>query len=569
MRDDLLVQEAALQASIVDAHATIAATQRLLSLAEDEEFERFRNYASSLDAPGRVASPDAAGAASVDAARQAGHDPAVAAGVGGIITQLLTLPTAAEASNLGDAYAALLEQARLVHAGFTGNKGPTLVPDPPTPERAPESGGGVAPRMAWVPGSAGPDPPGMPMPPVVTAAPAAAAPLSAAGPPVSHGGYAGVVSGGPAPTPAESASHGARARSASKSLEKSRPLAASSAAGSRAEERERTPRGQSALAAALAAEVADAEAEAERHASTDAYMPVAGADSPEDDAGPPSTSHSSHSAHSAGFGPPGSVGELQIQVATTAALLRMAIEAGLASGVDAASANAADAEAALAAAMAAARANPGDHPVRPLPQSLKPIYKAPPPKAYLTRAAGPPQPADGAAAAAPGPAEVPAPLVGVAAGAPDAPGSAPASPGDAAAIPVAGPGRCPAARRPSLGGKGGTKGEVGARRGFIESAGLPSRRGEYPRQAKACCPGLLRGRRLCRLRHLKGSRGGRRCCRHAGCLGSRRCGGHRRCACLRRHAWAFRASRRPLPRLRLRAPGCAPAKSRPGDGVVF
>ena len=339
MRDDLLAQEAALQASIVDAHATIAATQRLLSLAEDEEFERFRNYASSLDAPGRVASSDAAGAASADAARQAGHDPAVAAGVSCIITQLLMLPTAAEASNLGDAYAALLEQARLVHAGLAGNKGPTLVPDPPTPGRVPEGGGGVAPRMAWVSGSAGLDPPWMPMPPVVTAAPAAAAPLSAAGPPVSHGGYAGVVSGGLAPTPAESAGHEARVQSASRSLERPRPLAASPAAGSRAEERERSPRGQSALAAALAAEVADAEAE--RHASTDAYMPAAGADSPEDGAGLPS--HSPHSAHSAGFGIPGSAGELRIQVATTAPLLRMAIEAGLAAGVDAARADAADA----------------------------------------------------------------------------------------------------------------------------------------------------------------------------------------------------------------------------------
>ena len=304
------------------------------------------------------------------------------------------------------------------------------------------------------------------MPPVVTAVPAAAAPLSAAGPPVSHGGYAS-GRGSPAPTSAESAGHEARARSASKSLEKSHPSAASSAAGSRAEGRERSPRGQSAIAAALAAEVADVEAEAERHASTDAYMPAAGAISPEDDAGPPSTLHSSYSAHSAGFGPPGSVSELQIQVATTAALLRMAIDAGPASGVDAARADAADAEAALAAAMA----RPGGHPVRPLPQSLKPIYKAPPPEAYLPRAAGPPQPADGAAAAAPKLAEVPAPPAGVAAGAPDAPpGSAPASPGDAAAIPVAGPGRGPAARRPSLGGKGGTKGEVGARRGFIESA---------------------------------------------------------------------------------------------------
>ena len=57
MRDDLLAQEAALQSAIVDAHTTIAATQRLFNLAEDEEVLRFRNYAASLDAPGRVASP--------------------------------------------------------------------------------------------------------------------------------------------------------------------------------------------------------------------------------------------------------------------------------------------------------------------------------------------------------------------------------------------------------------------------------------------------------------------------------------------------------------------------------
>ena len=91
MRDDFLAQERALQASIVDAHATITATLRLLTLAEDEEYERSRSYASSLDAPGRVPSPDAAGAASADAARQAGHDPDAAVGASGIITQLLML----------------------------------------------------------------------------------------------------------------------------------------------------------------------------------------------------------------------------------------------------------------------------------------------------------------------------------------------------------------------------------------------------------------------------------------------------------------------------------------------
>ena len=223
-RDDLLAHEKAVQATVVDAHAAIAATQRLLTLAETEGYERFCLYASSLDAPGRVPSLETVGSASAENAQKAGHDPAVAAGVNGIITQLLMLPTAAEASNLGDAYAALLEQARLVHEGLTGNRGRTLVPDPPSPGRVPAGGGNVPPRMAWAPGSPGPDPPGMPMPSAGAAAPAPAAPASATGPPVSHGGYAGVVLGSPAPTLAEAAGHEARARAASRSLERSRPL---------------------------------------------------------------------------------------------------------------------------------------------------------------------------------------------------------------------------------------------------------------------------------------------------------------------------------------------------------
>ena len=85
---------------------------------------RFQDYAATLEAPGRTGSPTAAEEASADSARQAGGDPAAAQGVSGITTQLLMLPTAAEASNLGEAYAALLQQARLVHDGLTGNKGP-------------------------------------------------------------------------------------------------------------------------------------------------------------------------------------------------------------------------------------------------------------------------------------------------------------------------------------------------------------------------------------------------------------------------------------------------------------
>ena len=245
-------------------------------------------------------------------------------------------------------------------------------------------------------------------------------------------------------------------------MERPRPKAASPAAGSRAEERERSTRGQFALAAALAAEVAVAEAE--RQVSTDDYMPDAGGDEPEDDAGLPFAPHS----HSASFGNPGSIGELRIQVATTAALLRMAIDVhGPASGVDAGRTDAAAAEAALDAGLARA----GEPPVRPLPQSIKPIYKAPPLEAFAPpRAAGTPQPAAGAAASPHGPAEVLAPSDGDVAGAPDAPGFSSASPGDAAAIPVPEPARVPAARRPSLGGNGGTGAEVGARRSFIEAA---------------------------------------------------------------------------------------------------
>ena len=61
MREGLLVEERALQATIADAHATIEATGRLLTIAETEEYERFCDYAASKDAPGRVPSPEAAG----------------------------------------------------------------------------------------------------------------------------------------------------------------------------------------------------------------------------------------------------------------------------------------------------------------------------------------------------------------------------------------------------------------------------------------------------------------------------------------------------------------------------
>ena len=154
MRVGLLAEVRALQATIVDAHATIEATERLLTMAEKEEYERFCDYASSQDAPGRVPSQEAAGSASAAAARRAGRDTEVAAGVSGIITQLLMLPTAAEASNFGAAYAAVLEQALLVHKELTGDMGPTLELAPPPSGQVDAGGEGVAPRMAWVAGDA-------------------------------------------------------------------------------------------------------------------------------------------------------------------------------------------------------------------------------------------------------------------------------------------------------------------------------------------------------------------------------------------------------------------------------
>ena len=122
MRDDLLAQERALQATIVDAHATIVATQRFFTLAETEEYERFCPYASSLDAHGRAPSLEAVGAASAEGAQRAGHDPAVAAGVSGIITQLLMLPTAAEARNRSPQPWRCL--CRLVGTGSPCSRGP-------------------------------------------------------------------------------------------------------------------------------------------------------------------------------------------------------------------------------------------------------------------------------------------------------------------------------------------------------------------------------------------------------------------------------------------------------------
>ena len=149
MRDGLLAEGEALKHTIADANATIEATERLLKMAGETEYKSFCEYSASHDAPGRIPSPDAADPASAEAAHRHGRDPDAAAGVSGIITQLM-LPTAAQSTNLGAAYAAALEQAHLVHEDLTGNKGPTLEPVLPAQGHDVAGGGSFAPRMAWV-----------------------------------------------------------------------------------------------------------------------------------------------------------------------------------------------------------------------------------------------------------------------------------------------------------------------------------------------------------------------------------------------------------------------------------
>ena len=342
MRDALLAEERTLQLTIAGAHATIEATEHLLAMAEADEYERFCEFAATQDAPGRVPSPEAADSASADAACRYGCDPDAAIGVSGITMQLLMLPTAAEASNLSATYAAVLEQARLVHKDLTGDVGPTLEPVSPAQGQVAAGGGGAAPRVAWVPGSVGHGLAGMLVPPADAAAHALAARPSAMGPPVSHGGYAGEVLGCSAPTPVESAGHEARVRAASRSLERSRPPSFLPPAGSRGEERERSPRGTSALAVAFAA--AAAEAEAEAFVSTDDYMP---------DAEPHADAGERPAPLSASSGSGDSIGELRIKAASAAAILRCTIGArGLAADVEAARAEADDAHAAIDAALA-------------------------------------------------------------------------------------------------------------------------------------------------------------------------------------------------------------------------
>ena len=237
---------------------------------------------------------------------------------------------------------------RLVHEDITGNKGPTLEPVLLAQGHDVVGGGGVAPRMAWVPVGAGLNLAGTAMPLAGAAAPAPAAGPSTRGPPVSHGGYAGVVSGGHAPSPAESVGHEARARAASRCADRPRPPSVHAPSGSHGEERECSPKGRTALAAALAAAVVEAEAAV----STDAYMPDA---APEVDAGVRIAS----SAESAGLGD--AVDEARIVAAAAAFVLRCVVDArGAAADVEAAQA---DADAAYAAAEAAAAAAAATGPV--------------------------------------------------------------------------------------------------------------------------------------------------------------------------------------------------------------
>ena len=258
--------------------------------------------------------------------------------------------------------------------------------------------------------------------PFGAAAPAPGAGPSTRGPPVSHGGYAGVtgvVSGGHAPNPAESVGHEACARAASRCADRPRPPSVHAPSGSRGDERERSPKGRTALAAALAA----AAAEAEAAISTDAYMPNA---APEVDAGV----HTASSAANAGLGD--AVDEARITAATAAAVLRCVVDArGPAADVEAAKA---DVDAAHAAAEAAAAA-----------------AAAPGPVAAAAEAA--------ATAAAHAEAAAAAPAAGAA-----------AASAVAAAAPVPGRACASAARRPSKGGKDGKGGEAVAHRAFVESA---------------------------------------------------------------------------------------------------
>ena len=146
LRDEFLAEEIALQLTIAKANATIETMERLYLPAGEVEHKLPCEYSASHDCPGRVALPDAADPASAASARAYGRDPDAAAGVSGIITQLLMLPGARNIPNMDDAYAAILLQARFAHADLTGNQGPTLEPVPPAQGRGAAEGGVCPPR---------------------------------------------------------------------------------------------------------------------------------------------------------------------------------------------------------------------------------------------------------------------------------------------------------------------------------------------------------------------------------------------------------------------------------------
>ena len=127
MRNELLLQLDGLKAKLSAADDTISSTEELLRLAEQVERALFDDLAASGSLPG---GPGSGGGDAIDPVSQAeaharGADPDMAAGLGGLISQLLQLPLAARAGNLESANAALLQQARVLHFHFTGNMGPT------------------------------------------------------------------------------------------------------------------------------------------------------------------------------------------------------------------------------------------------------------------------------------------------------------------------------------------------------------------------------------------------------------------------------------------------------------
>ena len=376
------------------------------------------------------------------------------------------LPTVAEASNLSAAYAAVLGQARLVHKDLSGDMGPTLEPASHSSGQVDAGGAGVAPRMAWVAGSADHGSMGMSVPlPVASArAPAAlAAPPGAVGPLVSHGGHAGVVMGGPAPTPAEAAGHDMRhapgrppgAWSGRALRRFSPPLAL---AGRNVSALRGAPRWRRLL---LLPQLRPRPGFVSAPMTTCRMlspMPMPGFPLPRarraPGAGAPLVSCGSRLLWRQPSCASPSMRVVPLLTWKPPGQMQTPLRPLL---------------------MPHLHAAPVTAPVMPLPRDIKPIYKAPPPEAMAPpqAAKAPPPAAAGAAASSAGLAAESDAHAGDDAAAPMAPGGAAVSPGDAAAILVPEPARAPAARRPAKGGKGGNEGngdEVQARRSFLESA---------------------------------------------------------------------------------------------------